>query len=68
MPGTVVFWHSQFVVLNFRPHQHGADVLPALSHIITHCTSDNQSTAVALAMDALYALCETEVWMIHHTC
>ena len=50
---------------HFRPHQHGADVLPSLSHIITHHTSDTQSPAVALLLDALYTLCQTEVCMRH---
>ncbi|XP_038072165.1 focadhesin-like [Patiria miniata] len=47
-------------VCELRPH-HGADLLPLLSKLLNECTSDRESSIAAMALDALYTLCQAEV-------
>lgn len=45
----------------FRPEQHGTDMLGPLSDILNTCTRDDQAPMAAMALEALYYLCEAEV-------
>ncbi|XP_022105848.1 focadhesin-like [Acanthaster planci] len=47
-------------VCELRPHR-GADLLPMLSKLLNDCTSDGDASIAALALDALYILCQAEV-------
>lgn len=51
----------------FRPSQHGTDLVPILSHILNHCSSEEGDVATAIALDAITALCESNTVSILST-
>ncbi|KAM9329744.1 focadhesin [Gastrophryne carolinensis] len=50
-----------------RPYQHGADMLAAITQVLNECTKPDQGTPVALALQGLHALCQSEVVDIQST-
>ncbi|XP_012925111.2 focadhesin [Heterocephalus glaber] len=50
-----------------RPHQHGADMLAAISQVLNECTKPDQATPAALVLQGLHALCQAEVVCIRST-
>ncbi|ESO89593.1 hypothetical protein LOTGIDRAFT_164890 [Lottia gigantea] len=48
-------------ICHLRPEQHGEDLLAPVSDILNKCSDISMVTAAALALEALYMLCEAEV-------
>lgn len=54
-------------VFSFRPYQHGADMLAAISQVLNECTKPDQASPAAIVLQGLQALCEAEVrlkWLV----
>ena len=60
-----VYWWLQQQVQSLhavcRPHEHGEDMLAAMSAILNDYSEQHHSSAVCLVLHGLHALCEAEV-------
>ena len=58
---TMFLLEIMLVRVCYRPEQHGADMLGPLHHLLNTCGDEKGSVVSALALEALYYLCEAEV-------
>ncbi|XP_064410837.1 focadhesin isoform X2 [Latimeria chalumnae] len=54
-------------ICKHRPYQHGADMLAAISLVLSECTKPDQATPAVLVLQGLHALCQAEVVDIRST-
>ncbi|XP_033246203.1 focadhesin-like [Drosophila miranda] len=50
-----------------KPTLHGSELLPHLSNTLNSCTDESGDLATSLALDALYALCDSHTVNIAST-
>ncbi|XP_033246199.1 focadhesin-like [Drosophila miranda] len=59
--------HAMREICQEKPTLHGSELLPHLSNTLNSCTDESGDLATSLALDALYALCDSHTVNIAST-